>query len=240
MKYNCLTVDDERPALKLLSAYISKIPHLQLSASCENAMQAIAALQKYRIDLLFLDIQMPDLTGLELLKVLKEKPQVVLTTAYRDYAVEGFALDVTDYLVKPFSFERFVLAVNKATERINLKSNPSPPAGNDTTETNGDDYFFVRTNHKMERVEYGEILYVESMREYVSIHTKDRRFVVNLTMNKMEDELSGENFMRVHRSYIVGLPHIQSIHGNTILVGEKEIPVGASYRKRFFDHLKLL
>ena len=129
MKYNCLIVDDERPALKLLEAYIAKLPHLHLVDSCENAMQAIAALEKNKIDLLFLDIQMPDLTGLELLKVLKEKPQVVLTTAYRDYAVEGFALDVTDYLVKPFSFERFVQAVNKAADQIKLKVRP-PKADN--------------------------------------------------------------------------------------------------------------
>ena len=246
MKYNCLIVDDERPALKLLAAYIKKLPHLNLAASCENAMQAIAALQENKIDFLFLDIQMPDLTGLELLKVLKEKPQVILTTAYREYAVEGFELDVTDYLVKPFSFDRFVQSVNKATEQLKLITTPikndlnkiAEISENIIEETDG--HFFVRTNHKMEKVELKDILYVESMREYVAIHTAERRFVTNQTMNKMEEELSAEKFMRVHRSFIVALSHIQSINGNVIYIGEKEIPVGASYRKRFFERVRLL
>lgn len=246
MKYNCLIVDDERPALKLLAAYIDKLPHLKLIAACENAMQAIAALQENKIDLLFLDIQMPDLTGLELLKVLKEKPQVVLTTAYREYAVEGFALDVTDYLVKPFSFERFLQAVNKGTEIINLKNPPSLEDINHSTKTMEEtveksaDHFFVRTNYKMEKVALDEIWYVESMREYVAIYTAERRYVTNQTMNKMEEELPSKKFMRVHRSFIVGLQYIQSINGNMIYIGEKEIPVGASYRKRFFEQVKLL
>ncbi|HFA50530.1 MAG TPA: response regulator transcription factor [Bacteroidetes bacterium] len=240
MKYNCLIVDDERPALKLLAAYIAKLPHLQLTASCENAMQAIAALQEYKIDLLFLDIQMPDLTGLELLKVLKEKPQVVLTTAYRDYAVEGFALDVTDYLVKPFSFERFVQAVNKGTEQINQKTSKPSPAKAAPDIAVESDHFFVRTNHKMEKVELKEILYVESMREYISIYTKDRRYVTHQTMNKMAGELLADKFMRVHRSYIVGLSHINAINGNMIVIADKNIPIGASYRKAFFEQVKLL
>ena len=239
MKYNCLIVDDERPALKLLKAYISKIPHLELVASCENALEAISALQKYQVDLLFLDIQMPDLTGLELLKVLKEKPQVVLTTAYRDYAVESFELDVTDYLVKPFSFERFVQAVNKATEQINLKKSPIQVIENQSVEIKKD-HFFVRTNYKMEKVKFDEILYIESMREYISIHIPSRRFVIHKTMNNMVEELPNEHFMRVHRSFIVGLNHIESINGNMIVMGEKNIPIGASYRKAFFEQVRLL
>jgi len=240
MKYNCLIVDDERPALKLLVAYIAKLPHLHLAASCENAMQAIAALQANKIDLLFLDIQMPDLTGLELLKVLKEKPQIILTTAYREFAVEGFALDVTDYLVKPFSFERFVQAVNKGTEQINQKiSKPSSAkiAPNTAVEN---DHFFVRTNYKMERVKLKEILYVESMREYVSIHIKDRRYVTHQTMNRMEEELPAGQFIRVHRSFIVGLNHIQAINGNMVIIEKKEIPIGGNYRKTFFEKVKTL
>ncbi len=247
MNYNCLIVDDERPALKLLTAYISKLPHLQLVDSCENALQAISAIQKNKIDILFLDIQMPELTGLELLKILKnDKPQVILTTAYREYAVEGFALDVTDYLVKPFSFERFAQAVNKATEQINLKNNSTPQPDNpvsatiENKEADTKDHFFVRTNYKMEKVILNEILFVESMREYVAIHTSSRRFVTNQTMNKMEEELPADKFMRVHRSHIINLSKIQSINGNVISIGEKEISIGVSYRKVFFEQLKLL
>lgn len=186
---------------------------------------------------------MPELTGLDLLKILKNsKPQVILTTAYREYAVEGFALDVTDYLVKPFSFERFTQAVNKATEQINLRntSSPLPSPVIDNKETVTTDHFFVRTNYKMEKVQISEILYIESMREYVAIHTAQRRYVTNQTMNKMEEELPVDQFMRVHRSYIVALSQIQSINGNVISIGEKEIPVGTSYRKRFFEQVKLL
>lgn len=241
MKYRCLIVDDERPALKLLAAYIAKLPHLELVTSCENAMEAIAALQEHTIDLLFLDIQMPELTGLELLKVLKKPPQVILTTAYREYAVEGFALDVTDYLVKPFSFDRFVQGVNKATDKINLKKiaaggEQSPNSASDEQA----DHFFVRTNYKMEKVEFDQIQYVESMREYVSIQTADRRYVVHQTMNNMEKELPQKQFMRVHRSFIVGMEHIKSLTGNVILIGDKKIPVGASYRKAFFEQIRTL
>lgn len=240
MQYNCLIVDDERPALKLLKAYIEKLPHLKLVDSCENAMQAISALQKHKVDILFLDIQMPDLTGLDLLKVIKVKPQVVLTTAYREYAVEGFELDVTDYLVKPFSFERFVLATQKSIERLKAQNISTTPAISNPSSQSKDDHFFVRTNYKMEKVEFKKIRFIKSMREYVSIYTNAQRFMVNQTMNKMEEELPSDQFMRVHRSYIVALSHIQKIEGNQIVMEEEKIPVGASYRKAFFDKIRLL
>ena len=238
MTYNCLIVDDERPALKLLTAYIAKLPHLQLVDACENALTTIAALQKNQIDILFLDIQMPDLTGIELLKVLKIKPQVILTTAYRDYAVEGFSLNVTDYLVKPFSFERFAAAVNKATEQIDLKKSPTPQVA--TPPMPSEDHFFVRTNYKMEKIVFDSINYIESMREYVAIHTISQRYVINNTMNKLEEALPHQQFMRVHRSYIVGLDKIQGVEGNMILISDHKIPIGASYRKRFFEQLRTL
>lgn len=243
MNYRCLIVDDERPALKLIAAYISKMPNLELIASCENGMQALAALQEHSIDILFLDIQMPDLTGLDLLKVLKEKPEVVLTTAYRDYAVEGFALDVTDYLVKPFSFERFIQAVHKCIDRLKLKNAeilpPSHSAQNEIKKENTTtDHFFVRTNQKMEKVKLDQILFLESMREYVCIHTNGHRYVIHQTMNRMEDELPTTQFMRVHRSYIIALKHINAINGNTAIINEKEIPIGGSYRKAFFEKVK--
>jgi DNA-binding LytR/AlgR family response regulator len=240
MKYNCLIVDDERPALKLLKAYIDKLPHLNLSVSCENAMQAISALQQHQIDILFLDIQMPDLTGLDLLKVLKIKPQVVLTTAYRKYAVEGFELDVTDYLVKPFSFDRFVQASQKAIERIQDKRTPIIQPSRTSKIPKQDDHFFVRTNYKMEKIEFKNIRFIKSMREYISIHTSSQRFLVNQTMNKMEMELPNDQFIRVHRSFIVSLAYVQKIEGNQIVMKEEKIPVGASYRKAFFDKIRLL
>jgi DNA-binding LytR/AlgR family response regulator len=245
MKYNCVIVDDERPALKLLAAYIKKLPHLELVASCEDAFEAIAALQNNQVDILFLDIHMPEFTGIELLQSLKQKPQVIMTTAYREYAVEGFEMEVTDYLVKPFSFERFLQGVNKATQNLNSEKIPrtnssSTESLSDISEKKQDTYFFVKTNHKMEKVPLQEILYIESMREYVSIQLKSRRFVVHQTMNAMEEKLPLPDFMRVHRSYIIGLNHIQTIMGNVLNINGKEIPIGGSYRKSFFDQIEML
>ncbi len=245
MKYNCVIVDDERPALKLLTAYINKLPHLKLVASCEDAFEAIAALQNHHVDILFLDIHMPEFTGIELLQSLKQKPQVVMTTAYREYAVEGFEMQVTDYLVKPFSFERFLQAVNKATQNLNKAKNTESNSSStetlsDISEKKQETYFFVKTNHKMEKVPLHEILYIESMREYVSIQLSSRRFVVHQTMNAMEEKLSLPDFMRVHRSYIIGLNHIQTIMGNVLNINGKEIPIGGSYRKSFFDQIEML
>lgn len=247
MKYNCVIVDDERPALKLLTAYLKKLPHLELVATCENAFDALAALQKHSVDILFLDIHMPELTGFEMLQTLKQKPQVIMTTAYREYAVKGFELEVTDYLVKPFSFERFLQAVNKATENLNLKNTSSPILSSPHIETpidfstkKSDQYFFVKTNHKMEKVSLQKILYVESMREYVSIQLEPRRFLVHQTMNAMAQKLQLPNFIRVHRSYIVGLNHIETISGNVLKIQEKEIPIGGSYRKAFFEQIEML
>lgn len=245
MKYNCVIVDDERPALKLLTAYIKKLPHLELVASCEDAFEAIAALQNHHVDILFLDIHMPELTGIELLQSLKQKPQVIMTTAYREYAVEGFEMEVTDYLVKPFSFERFLQAVNKATQNLNNEKNPKTNSSSnetlsDISDKKQDTHFFVKTNHKMEKVPLAEILYIESMREYVSIQLKSRRFVVHQTMNAMEEKLQLPDFMRVHRSYIIGLNHIQTIIGNVLNINGKEIPIGGSYRKSFFDQIEML
>jgi two-component system LytT family response regulator len=239
MNYNCIIVDDERPALKLLKAYLEKMPQLELMASCENAMEAISALNEHATDLLFLDIQMPNLTGIDLLKIIKVQPKVILTTAYRNFAVEGFALNVTDYLVKPFSFERFVQAVNKATTQIDLERKETIIKAV-FVETNTNDHFFVRTNYKIEKVKFKEIQYVESMREYVAIHTKSQRLVINHTMNKMEEALPTTQFFRVHRSFIVSLQEIQGVEGNMILIGDKRIPIGGSYRKIFFEQLNLL
>lgn len=245
MKYNCVIVDDERPALKLLTAYIKKLPHLEIVASCEDAFEAIAALQNHQVDILFLDIHMPEFTGIELLQSLKQKPQVIMTTAYREHAVEGFEMEVTDYLVKPFSFERFLQAVNKATQNLNIEKKPKSNSSSietlsDISEKKQDTYFFVKTNHKMEKVPLHEILYIESMREYVSIQLESRRFVVHQTMNAMEEKLRLPDFMRVHRSYIIGLNHIQTIMGNVLNINGKEIPIGGSYRKSFFDQIEML
>ena len=245
MKYKCLIVDDERPALNLLEAYVAKLPHLELVDRCERATDALAVLKSEKIDILFLDIQMPDLTGLELLGALKVKPVVVLTTAYRDYAIEGFKHEAIDYVIKPFSFERFVQAVNRATERLDLIRKADAPKMKVATSSEPvnsilDDPFFVRTTHKLEKISLRDVLYLESMREYVGIFTAEKRYVIHASMNSMEDKLPVEHFIRVHRSYIVAFDQIDAINGNTIYVGEKSIPVGGNYRKAFFERVELL
>ena len=241
MMFNCLIVDDERPALKLLDAYIQKLPHLKIVAACENGIEAFAALQEHQVDILFIDIQMPRLTGLELLKTLTVKPQVIITTAYRDYAVEGFALDVRDYLVKPFSFERFLQAVHKATSALDKPLPQTPPSGStpdsSTKQSPLEGHIFLKTRNKSEKVAFSDILYLESMREYIGIHTHDKRYVIHQSMNGMADKLPESDFMRVHRSYFVNLNHISAIKGNIIQIKDKEIPVGGSYRKSFFEKI---
>jgi len=239
-QYNCLIVDDEHPALALLEAYIAKLPYLNLVASCENGVEALSALQQHDIKILFLDIQMPEITGIQLLESLSKKPQVILTTAYRDFAVKGYELDVTDYLIKPFSFERFLHAVDKAVEKTKLLSKVDDVEGSKQIESQKEDHFFVKSNGKFEKVIYADILYLESMREYVSIHTKDRRYLVNFSLTSAESKLPTDLFMRVHRSHIVGLNHITSITGNMIQVPNKTITIGRSYREAFFERLNLL
>ncbi|MDW3651994.1 MAG: LytTR family DNA-binding domain-containing protein [Bacteroidia bacterium] len=239
MPYSCLIVDDERPALKLLEAYINKLPHLELKAACESGLDALAVLQQEEIDLFFLDIQMPELTGLELLRSLRKRPQVILTTAYRDFAVEGFELDVTDYLLKPFSFERFMQAVNKAVGLMQPKEKAASIVP-EPVSAESNEQLFLRTNYKMEKVDPLNILFVKGEREYVSVHTDERKFLINQTLNKMEDELGGDRFMRVHRSFIINMDHVHTISGNTVRIGEQEIPIGASYKKKFFERIKLL
>ncbi|MFK7971171.1 MAG: LytR/AlgR family response regulator transcription factor [Bacteroidia bacterium] len=247
MKYQCIIVDDERPALKLIEAYLEKLPHIEVVATCENAFEALDVLHQQPVDILFLDVNMPGLTGFELLKSLSSQPQVIMTTSYREYAVEGFEASVTDYLVKPFAFQRFLQAVNKAIDNIKTQAHQAPVTLHDEKEKQeinilraGANSFFIRKNGKMEKVNVHEILYVESMREYVSIHVADRRFVVHQTMRGMEEKLPPPDFMRVHRSFLVSMNHLDTVQGNTIKIGDKEIPIGGSYRQAFFERIEML
>ena len=224
MSIKCIIADDEHPALQLLANYISKMPELELVAQCENALEANQFLQEGKIDLIFLDIQMPDLTGLDLLKSLKNKPVVILTTAYSEYALESYELDVTDYLVKPFSFERFIQAVNKAQELITLKKNKGSQAGKP--------HLFVKADYKKVKLNYEDILYIEGLREYVSFFTKDKRIIVLESMKNLESTLPADEFIRVHKSYIVSIEKVDAVVGNLLEIGDKQIPVGKSYREK--------
>ncbi len=218
-----LIVDDEALARKLLTDYVSKIPELEWVGVCEDALEARTFLAEQEVDLLLLDIEMPGLTGVELLKSLEPQPITIFTTAYEQYALKGYELNVTDYLLKPITFERFFTAINKALDYHRLQSKA------EIAENTPKDYFYVKADYKIQKVIYGEMLYIEGMREYVRIHTTSRRITLRQAMNRLEESLP-DNFIRVHRSYIINLDKIESLSPHSVVVAGQELPVSKSYR----------
>lgn len=240
-KLNCIIVDDEPLALSILATHISKIKSLHLIQECSNAMEAFEAMHKNKIDLLFLDINMPVISGLSFLRSLKEPPAVILTTAYTEYALEGFELDAIDYLLKPISFERFNKAVNKVLANKNidkvttiLETHEPTTTTIDTTSKN---YFFVKSSGKLIKVNFNEINYVEGMKDYLKIHTSSQTIVTHQTMKAMEELLPTNLFMRVHKSYIIAINSIKTIDGSSIFldINKTEIPLGSSYKDALMD-----
>ncbi|MCB0521922.1 MAG: response regulator transcription factor [Lewinellaceae bacterium] len=231
-----LIVDDERPAVELLAAYAAKIPELHLAGTAHSAIAAKSILQEKKIDLLFLDIQMPDLTGLQLLKMLKNPPAVVLTTAYSEFALEGYELDVVDYLLKPIEFERFYRAVGKAVGSSQPVAGKPPSDG--TFRETSEDYFFVKTDHLIVKVNFADILFIESLREYVRIHTPTERIVARLALQRLEELLPPKNFIRTHRTYIVNIDKVQKIEGNLLHIGKERLPISKGKREEFLKFVE--
>ncbi len=224
--FTCLIVDDELLARTLIHGFVSKIPALKVAGLCKNPLEAMEIMRTQAIDILFLDIQMPELTGVEFLKVLTNKPAVIFTTAYSEYALEGYQLDVIDYLLKPFSFDRFLKAVNKAMDQIQLRrsnSIPVPPP-----EDNG--HLMLHADHKIYRVALSDILYIEGLKEYVSYYTPEKRIIVLQSLKSIEDTLPADKFIRIHKSYIVPIRRIKSLDGNQVQIGDKYLPIGRSYK----------
>ena len=234
---NCIVVDDEPLARDLLEDFIAKVPFLKLKALCKNGFEAMEVLQKEKIDLIFLDIQMPDLSGLQLFESLAHKPQVIFTTAYHDYAVEGFDLDATDYLVKPFTFDRFLKAANKAY-RIYHTNNTGVDSLKQTEENASKDILFVKEGTATVRINLSDVLYMEGLKDYIKIFTTGKTILTLMPLKKMEEKLPDDIFIRVHRSYIVSIPKIDSIERNRIVIGENWIPVGDYYKEEFHKRLK--
>ncbi len=234
----CLIVDDEYLALQLLESYITKIPSLQLVGKCRNGLQALEILRTQEVDLLFLDIQMPDLTGLDLLKTLRHPPMVIFSTAYSEYAIEGYELNVLDYLLKPIPFERFVKAINKAESLFSLQNQQESVSNfHEKKPAMKKDYFMVKADYKNLKVRFEDILYVEGLKEYVSIYTtQGKRIITHSTMKNMEQVLTPHQFMRIHKSYIVSLLKVDAIVGNMLEVNSVEIPIGRSYRSQVFEY----
>lgn len=232
MKLSCLVVDDEPMARRLLEQYIERMPDLTLSGSLGNPLQALKQLQEEAPDILFLDVQMPELTGISLLKVLKKKPVIVLTTAYSEYALEGYELEVTDYLLKPITFERFVKCVERISHSLNHSDStpPLPPAPASPT---GEQYFFVKDGTKSVRINFDEITHIEGLKDYVKIHTPAKRITTLQSLKNLLETLPEGDFVRVHNSYIVALRWIEEVHRDEVHVGGAVVPVSDTYRRDF-------
>ena len=236
-KYHVIIVDDEFLAQKLLQDYVSKVESLQLVATCSNAFEAMDALKNHRVDIMLLDIQMPDLTGLELVKSLDKKPAVIFTTAYSEYAVDAFNLAVADYLLKPFDFPRFFQAINKAIGNVKPSvDQTSQPAADTISRSN--DFITVKADYKLYKINYDDLLYIEGQHEYVTFHTTQRRITALFALKELEELLPKDRFVRVHKSYIVSFKHIQDLDKSDVTVAGNKIPVGASYRDELLARLQ--
>ncbi|MCX6244372.1 MAG: LytTR family DNA-binding domain-containing protein [Bacteroidetes bacterium] len=230
----CIAIDDEKLALDLIEDDIRKVPFLELVKTCRSGFEALDVLQNEKIDLLFLDIQMPDISGIQFLKSLNNKPLVIFTTAYEKYALEGFELDVIDYLLKPYSFERFLKAVNKAQEYLINTGNIQLPETAGATSPEGN-FFFVKSDYKLVKIEISEILYIESLKDYVKIYTGGKPILTLSSMKAIEERLPSSDFIRVHRGFIVNIRKIRYIQRNSIMVENKEIPIGENYKEAFLN-----
>lgn len=220
MKLKCLIVDDEPMARKGMEEYVRDIPFLEHAASCGNAGKANEFLQQHPVDLMLLDIQMPNLTGIDFLRSLTNPPLVIFTTAHPDYALEGYSLDVIDYLVKPTAFTRFQKAAQKAFEFHSLRISASPEPG----------YFFIRCNQVYEKVNYDEVLYLEAMQNYVIIHTAAGKRITYITLTALEEKLPRNKFMKVHKSFVVSLDKITALDGHELMIGQAHIPVSRTLK----------
>lgn len=225
---NVILVDDEPLAQEIVETHISKFPNLNLVAKCNNAVEASQALQEKEVDLMFLDIQMPQISGIDFLKTLPNPPKVILTTAFSEYAMDGYDLNVVDYLLKPISFDRFAKAVNKAIsqEQTEVELSHSKESA---------DYIFVKADKKLIKIHFNDIFYIEGLKDYVILHTPTGRVVTLQTMKSLETKLPQDLFMRIHRSYIVNLANITIIEGNTVQIEKKIIPIGKNYKDSLLD-----
>ena len=226
---NCLVVDDEPIAREGIMEYIRQIEYLHPVAQCKSAAEAAGLLQKNKIDLIFLDIQMPKLTGIEFVKALADPPLIIFTTAYSEYALEGFELDVVDYLLKPISFARFVKAAEKAQHFLHAR---------ETEVSITDDFFFIKCNGKIEKIVMSDVIYIEAMANYVIIHTKQKKYITYLTFTGISGQLSAKHFVRIHKSFLVAVLAIQTIDGNEIITSLIRLPLSKNYRDEVMTRIE--
>lgn len=236
----CIIIDDEPLAVDLLKDFVSKVESLELVNTFNNAIDAISAINKTEVDLIFLDIEMPHFTGIDFIKAIDKKPLIIFTTAYSNYAVEGFDFGAVDYLIKPIPFNRFLKAVVRAQHVFTppeVIQNAAPVLGAADESNN---FMFVRAEYENIKINYADILFVEGLKDYVKIYTTDGKYVLTLmSLIKLENSLAHKGFSRIHRSYIVNLAHIKSIQKNKVLIVDKRLPISESYKTVFFNKINL-
>lgn len=231
MKIRCLIIDDEPLAHRVIERYAENISFLEIVAKCFNAIEAIEAMHNQQFDLIFLDINMPKLSGMEFLKTLKNPPLVIVTTAYAEYAIQGYEMDVIDYLMKPFAFERFFRAIQKAEDVFRSKEQPVHESRE--SHSPDDEYIFIKSSKKTYKVNLDEILYIEALGDYVKIFTTDRMIVSYQSLKNIESMLPPRTFPRIHKSFIISLPKIDLIEGNQVKIKDRMIPVGTNFKAEF-------
>jgi DNA-binding LytR/AlgR family response regulator len=237
MELNCIAVDDEPLALEIIRDYINRVPFLKLLTTFDNAIDCIDFLKNNKVDLMFLDIEMESLTGIQLIHALKVRPEVIFITAYDSYAIEGFELDAADYLLKPVSFERFVKSADRVYNKITSREGSGKTAQSAPEMHATGKYIFVKTENRLQKIPVDEILYVEGQGDYLRIIAKTMKVMTLQNFRKLESVLPGSNFVRVHKSYLVALDKIENITRNRIKIGDKLIPVSDSYKNAFYDKL---
>lgn len=224
----CLILDDEQPAVNILKTLVKKVPFLHLVEATTDAFHALKILRSESVDLLFIDIQMPDLTGIEFIKSLEKRPMIIFTTAFDEYAMQGFELDVVDYLLKPIPFERFLKASGKAL-KLYEANHPTPPQAQ---------HLFIKVNYQNVKIDFNDILYIEGLKDYVKIYTKEKMFMARMNLKGIETKLPSDQFIRAHRSFIISLSKISSFQKGQIFLGKITIPIGETYRKLLMEKLK--
>ena len=234
---NCIIVDDEPLALDVLETYVERVPNLHLEQRCNNAFEAFEAIKQHKIDLVFLDIQMPQVTGIDFIKSLTQAPRVIFTTAYPNYAIEGFDLDAVDYLLKPIAFDRFLKAVNKASAAIEKvqQSSEDTDKTDEPKEEEAPNFIFVKSDKKLIKIKYEDIIFIEGLKDYVIIRINTGRVITLQTMKSLEEKLPSDQFRRIHRSYIVRLDRVDAVIGSQVEIDKKQLPIGKNYRDELLE-----
>ncbi|MCD0468501.1 LytTR family DNA-binding domain-containing protein [Flavobacterium sp. JAS] len=236
----CVIIDDEPLAVELLEDFVRKVDSLELVSTFNNAIDAVSFINQNSIDLIFLDIQMPHFSGIDFLNTIEKKPLIIFTTAYSDYAVEGFNLGAVDYLVKPIPFHRFLKSVVRAQQVLNPATAIQAISENTTAPELEQDFMFVRAEYENVKMNFSDILFIEGLKDYVKIYTTDNKFTLTLiSLIKLENLLFSKGFSRIHRSYIINIKHVKSIQKNKVLISDKRIPISESYKNAFFERINL-